>query len=363
MKFAVGMHQHQGAREYQQDVMSIKNFGSIGVLGILADGMGGYQGGEIASGIVAENFREFVIEGEDIGKSLKKYLYQGNSAMSEYKTQHPEVDKMGTTAIAFFMTEKSCQWVSVGDSPLYIIRNRSAITRINENHSVGGLLDIQVKKGEITREEALANTQRHMLISAVSGDDISKIELSPSWSLNPGDIFILASDGIETISPERIREIVLGHTASGVTQENLQNACEGLINDVIDKKLRNQDNVTAILLAVIDEEGHIQKSKKKSKIPLWVFASIIALVIAAIYFMMPSSNKPATHPESNTTKVIAVSKPVHTPPGTQPNTHTDLKPSESNISKPSTPVAKPMLPIEHNTSKPMDNRTSPDTPL
>ena len=72
MEIAVGMHQDQGKREYQQDAMSIKNFGSIGVLAILADGMGGYEGGEIASKLVSENFREFTIEGENIGDSLKK---------------------------------------------------------------------------------------------------------------------------------------------------------------------------------------------------------------------------------------------------------------------------------------------------
>jgi serine/threonine protein phosphatase PrpC len=359
MKFAVGMHQHQGAREYQQDVMSIKNFGSIGVLGILADGMGGYQGGEIASGIVAENFREFVIEGEDIGKSLKKYLYQGNSAMSEYKTQHPEVDKMGTTAIAFFMTEKSCQWVSVGDSPLYIIRNRSAITRINENHSVGGLLDIQVKKGEITREEALANTQRHMLISAVSGDDISKIDLSPSWSLNPGDIFILASDGIETISPERIREIVLGHTASGVTQENLQNACEGLVNEVISKNLRNQDNVTVILLAIADAEKPTRKMEKKIKIPLWAIGLIGVIAAAAIYLLIPFIGGDTKPLESNMTKVhTPVSKPKNNQPHTQINTHNVSKPIESNTTKPDAKIAKTMQSVDNNHSQPMDNCTS-----
>ncbi len=253
MEIAVGMHQHQGKREYQQDAMSIKHFGSIGVLAILADGMGGYEGGEIASKIISENFREFTIEGDDIGASLKKYLLKGNEAITDHKENHPEVKSMGTTAISFFMADKICQWVSVGDSPLYIIKNRKTISRINENHSVGGLLELQVKKGEITQEEALSSGQRHMLTSAVSGENIPQIDLSVPYSIKDNDIFILASDGIETISKDRIKEIVLGHMPT-ITQENAQNACEALIKEVISQDTSNQDNVTVIILARINDD-------------------------------------------------------------------------------------------------------------
>ncbi len=295
MEFAVGMHQDQGKREYQQDAMSIKPFGSIGVLAILADGMGGYEGGEIASKLVSENFREFSIEGEDIGDSLKKYLLKGNEAIRNYKEEHPEVKSMGTTAIAFFMTDKSCQWVSVGDSPLYVIRNRSTIKRINENHSVAGLLDLQVKKGEISKEEALSSGQRHMLTSAVSGDDIPQMDLSVSWTTKSDDIFILASDGIETISEDRIREIVLGHVTVA-TQENMQNACEALVQEVMSKGTKNQDNVTVVMLAKIEDDEPKTKIYpgagidfgKKKKLPLAIVGGVIAsiVLILAAWFML-----------------------------------------------------------------------------
>lgn len=253
MEIAVGMHQHQGKREYQQDTMSIKQFGSLGVLAILADGMGGYEGGEIASRLVSENFREFTIEGEDIASSLKKYLLKGNDAINAYKEEHPEVKNMGTTAIAFFMSPKSCQWISVGDSPLYVIRNRKVINRINENHSIAGLLDLQVRKGEITREEALSNRQRHMLTSAISGDKIPQMDISVPYSIKNDDIFILASDGIETISEERIKEIVLKNMPI-VTQQNAQKACEALVDEVISRENPTQDNVTVVILANIEDD-------------------------------------------------------------------------------------------------------------
>ncbi len=313
MEIAVGMHQDQGKREYQQDTMSIKNFGSIGVLAILADGMGGYEGGEIASKLVSENFREFSIEGENIGASLKKYLLKGNDSIKEYKQDHQNVKSMGTTAIAFFMTDKNCQWVSVGDSPLYVIRSRSTISRINENHSVAGLLDLQVKKGEISQEEALSSGQRHMLTSAVSGENIPQIETSVSWNTKSDDIFILASDGIETISDARIKEIVLGHIPIA-TQENMQNACEALVQEVMSIGTKNQDNVTVILLAKM-EDGEPKTAlyrapimaKKNKLVQIGIAAIALVLLAASILYFMIGDKKKTTknlNPDANKTELV-----------------------------------------------------------
>jgi serine/threonine protein phosphatase PrpC len=308
MKFAVGMHQNQGKREYQQDAMSIKQFGSIGVLAILADGMGGYEGGEIASQLVSENFREFTIEGEDIAASLKKYLFQGNEAIRQYKSEHPEVKSMGTTAIAFFMTDKISQWISVGDSPLYVIRRRHSISRINENHSIAGLLDLQVKKGEITEEEALSSGQRHMLTSAVSGEDIPQMDISVPYAIKDNDIFILASDGIETIDESRIKEIVLGLTASGVTQENVQKASEVLVSEVMNQNTPNQDNVTVIIIAKIEDNEPqtimytppVLHEKKK-----WLITAagvgILLLILFLLYAFLKEENISAEPVKKSTT--------------------------------------------------------------
>jgi len=346
MDIIVSMHQNQGRREYQQDAMSIKKFPSIGVLSILADGMGGYEGGEIASKLVSENFRDFSIDG-DIGESLKKYLLKGNASIKDYKEDHPNVKSMGTTAIAFFMTDKSCQWVSVGDSPLYVIRNRSTITRINENHSVAGLLDLQVKKGEISQEEALSSGQRHMLTSAVSGEDIPQIEVSTPWPVKEDDIFILASDGIETITEERIKEIVVGLTASGVTQENVQKACEALVEDVLDQKTRNQDNVTVIILANLrDNEPRtaiyngidLDFKKKQMASPQSITIGILALILfGVLIWFFYSSEKKDLKP---TLQIIRTEVP-----------------SKSNVPK-STEIENTRVSKKENNKKVEDNKSS-----
>ena len=318
MEIAVGMHQNQGKREYQQDMMSIKNFGSIGVLAILADGMGGYEGGEIASKLISDNFREFTIEGENIAESLKKYLLKGNQAITHYKEDHPEVKSMGSTAIAFFLTDKTCQWVSVGDSPLYVIRDRSTIRRINENHSVAGLLDLQVKNGEITQEEALSSSQRHMLTSAVSGEPITQMDLSVEWSIKKNDIFILASDGIETIGDSRIKEIVLQYVPV-VTQENMQKACEVLVSEVLSMNKRNQDNVTVILLGKIDNNepqtiiyGESTKKTFVKKKVLEIIGGVIVLllVLLALYYYLSKDESTKIEDFNKTVNPVTILEPV-----------------------------------------------------
>jgi len=316
VQIAVGMYQNQGAREYQQDAMAIKNFGTIGVLAILADGMGGYEGGEIASRIASEKFREFIIEGEDVGSSLQSALERANRAIGEYKNDHPEVKSMGTTVVACFLTGKSCQWISVGDSPLYLIRNRSRIERINANHSIAGLLDLQVQSGEISREEAQANPQRHMLTSAVSGEEVPTVDLSAEFPVREGDLYILASDGVETLPMERIKDIVLRHVPS-VTQENVQNAAEALVDEVIAVGKPGQDNVTVIILGRIEENEPTTRmfSPAAERKKLWalLLAGVLTLLAVAGLILFGGSDKDVekTHRPTGTVQSPAPKKPVH----------------------------------------------------
>jgi protein phosphatase len=289
------MYQNQGGREYQQDAMAIKQFGSLGVLAVLADGMGGYEGGEIASRLASEKMREFTIEGEDVGASLRKSLENANEAIRAYKQEHPEVQSMGTTLIACFMSDESCQWISVGDSPLWLIRNRSQIERINANHSIAGLLDLQVRNGEISAEEARSNPQRHMLTSAVSGEEIPTVDLSTPLRLHKDDLLILASDGIETLEPERILEIVRAHVPV-TTQENIQQAAEALVREVIATGKPNQDNVTVILLGYLEDREPPTRfyGAAEEKKP-WLWAGLGVVAIALVLFLLFSWWKGA-HP-------------------------------------------------------------------
>jgi len=313
VKIAVGMYQNQGGREYQQDAMAIKQFGSLGVLAILADGMGGYEGGEIASRLASEKMREFTIEGEDVGASLRKSLDRANESIRAYKQEHPEVQSMGTTLIGCFMTDSSCQWVSVGDSPLLLIRDRSQIERINANHSVAGLLDLQVRNGEISAEEAQSSPQRHMLTSAVSGEEIPNVDLSTPFRLRRDDLLILASDGVETLDPQRILEIVRTHVPV-TTQENVQHAAEALVREVIAAGKPNQDNVTVIILGYLEEQEpqtRFYRPAEEKKPWLWIGlgGALLAILLLAWSFWGGGKSDQGVHPAPATSVTPAQPAP------------------------------------------------------
>ena len=305
MNTIVAMHQDQGDREYQQDAMGRKSFGPAGTLCILADGMGGYEGGEIASQLIIDTFMDMAIDSNDIGAILEKNLYLSNEAILAYKQNHDEVKSMGSTVVAFYISNKSFQWISVGDSPLYVIRGER-LDRINQNHSIAGLLELQLKKGEITQKDMDDNPNKHMLTSAMTGEDITDIDLSKEYPLKDNYLFILASDGIETLTENEINEIVQKHNHFG-DQEVLNILAKELVDAVLAKKKPHQDNVTVILVSQTTnseldsftnmQRKEVSKDKKtsilKGKIP-YILISIFLILLYLIWLIVAEIKEPSS---------------------------------------------------------------------
>ncbi len=249
MSTIIAMHQHQGDREYQQDAMGMKVFsnGDLGTLCVLADGMGGYKGGEIASKIIIETFREITIDSDNITNILQKALEKANQRIAIHKEQQIDVSKMGSTLVSTFVTKNQFQWISVGDSPLYLVKDGSKLERINENHSVAGLLELQLKEQEITEKEFNENPNKHMLTSAITGESIPLADISTSFEFKDNYILVLASDGIETLSKIEIEKILQQNNCK--TQVGLNNTAQQLIDAVLDKEKPKQDNISVILIS------------------------------------------------------------------------------------------------------------------
>lgn len=273
MNIDVVENQIQGTRDYQQDSLAQRDVDGFKLL-VLADGMGGYNGGEIASKIVVDTFmtHPFLSENEFLEEALKV----ANKKISEYKELNPDVSNMGTTLIAVLMDESSYRWISVGDSPLYLMRNHK-INRINENHSVGGMLNIQVHKGEISKEEASRSRNRHMLTSALLGEEVSMIDISPIYHFEIDDKLVLASDGIETLDENDISNIISTHSDAFIASQKVLEAIEN-------RKKKNQDNATLMIASPFIEklEGIEKKESEKNtmmKMSLFLFIVLILYVL------------------------------------------------------------------------------------
>ena len=234
--------QIQGQRESQQDRAACLSWPNGYHLLLLGDGIGGHAAGDAASATVVESFRDAFVEARDPGsrERLLRALQAANLALFDRIEAEPHLAGMGTTLVAAAVDGNSLQWVSVGDSPLWLLRNRE-VHRLNENHSIGGVLDRRAAAGEITVQEAAEDAERSRLLEAVLGEDIERVDAPPDpLTLQPGDLVVLASDGVETCSLEELREIADGPSSSAGLVGAILQAVEA-------HALPSQDNATVIV--------------------------------------------------------------------------------------------------------------------
>jgi len=237
--------QIQGARQSQQDTFSYLEWKEKHYLMILADGIGGAAGGKIAADTAVTEFKKTFISDElnpSIRERLINALQAANDALYNEKQEHNKISPMGgTTLIGAVVVEHQFYWISVGDSPLWLVRGRNMI-RLNEDHSIGGILDKRAQAGEISWEEAKSSDQRNYLLSAVLGSDIDHVDApNDPIQLYSGDVLIIASDGIETCSTNEIVEIVTAGRPSA------HDIVEVLLESVDKMKRPKQDNASLIV--------------------------------------------------------------------------------------------------------------------
>tara|TARA_R110002167_G_scaffold34814_11_gene111318 strand:- start:221 stop:1072 length:852 start_codon:yes stop_codon:yes gene_type:complete len=258
--------QIQGDRDYQEDSFSIKVFGDETLL-LLCDGMGGHVAGKQASSLAVEEFVQGFSQHIDspIYKRLETGLTMANSAIQQKVSQSAELKGMGTTLVAVHLSGDTIYWVSVGDSPLWLVRENK-IQRLNADHSLAGVFKKLVEQGQMTAQDAANDPKRHALLSSVSGDEIKHVDLRESaFELLKGDCLLLASDGLETLSDEDIIRLVAGNDKPKKTVALLLDA-------VTTYQKPQQDNATVMVYR------HGTSSGKTSKFSF--FTSSVSMLLS-----------------------------------------------------------------------------------
>jgi protein phosphatase len=240
--------QLQGGRPYQED-----HFGCLNDLGeadprpsrlliVLADGMGGHTGGALASSAAVETFLEaYQKVGGDTSVRLEASLESSNERIRIEVAQNHELVGMGCTLVAAAFLDGGLVWVSVGDSPLLRLRE-GELMQLNADHSMAPLIAMRVDAGEMSEEEAARHPQRNALRSALIGEPIPHTDVRETpVRLKPGDKFVLASDGLQTLSNREIAAI-LGEEADAL------DLARKLLRAVEEKRRRGQDNTTVIVV-------------------------------------------------------------------------------------------------------------------
>ena len=242
--------QWQGARAYQEDSFATLDVDMAGqgaptaLLMVLADGMGGAAGGATASRIAVEAFvGEFPGQDGPAETRFRACLDAATARLREREFEDPQLRGMGTTVVAALYDGRRLDWLSVGDSPMWLYAP-GALERLNADHSMAPVLEGLVLAGELSPEAARLDRRRHMLLSAVTGRPPDLIDCgSRACALQPGDCLLIASDGLETLTEAEIaREL---HAAGGRADA----AADALDGAVRAAALPHQDNVTFLLLS------------------------------------------------------------------------------------------------------------------
>jgi serine/threonine protein phosphatase PrpC len=212
---------------------------------VVADGMGGHAGGDVASAIavnrIVETDRQFA-SSSDAEFALHTALTAANAQLAETVFDHSELTGMGTTVSGMLLVNGQVVIAHIGDSRIYLLRE-GELTQVTADHTFVQRL---VDSGRITEEEAAVHPRRSVLMR-VLGDVDATPEIDTSiMATQPGDRWLLCSDGLSSyVSTEKILSAL-------TTIPDAADAADRLVKEALDQGA--PDNVTVVLVD-IDESG------------------------------------------------------------------------------------------------------------
>lgn len=223
-----------------------RDFQRLGRLLLVADGMGGYEGGQEASHLAAQTIQEIYSQTSDgNAQSLLLAGFQAaHQRIQEHASTHPELQGMGTTCTAVALLENRMYFAHVGDSRLYLVHG-GQLSKVTRDHSYVSRL---VENGVISSEEAESHPQRHILTAALgAGTDIVPDYASEALVLSSGDTLVLCTDGLwSQVSEPEIQNMV--------AENDPQDACSALVKTA--RARGGPDNITVQILRVAPDGGH-----------------------------------------------------------------------------------------------------------
>jgi len=204
---------------------------------VVADGMGGYVAGEVASVLAIESLKQaLAAEPNDAPpEMLRQAFYQANDRIYQEAKNHPEYAGMGTTLSALWVVGNKAYISHVGDSRIYLIRD-GRITSLTMDHSLVGEL---VREGGLTEEQAMNHPQRNILTRALGCGALVEVDLT-EIEIREGDTFLLCTDGLSNlVSREEMAHLI-------TREKDVKKAAGELVDLALARG--GYDNVTAILV-------------------------------------------------------------------------------------------------------------------
>jgi protein phosphatase len=238
-------------REHNEDAIGTNM--DAGLL-VLADGMGGYNAGEVASGIAVKTILELVSEGCERQERggvepatglmrqsiiLRDAVARANKIIHQTASSQPQCQGMGTTIAACLFWDNRVSIAHVGDSRIYRYR-QNRFEQITTDHS---LLQELVQRGYYSREEAARSTNKNYVTRALGVDTAVDVEIREEQVL-PNDVYLLCSDGL----PDMVEDEDI-HLTISTFSANLDVVGQQLIQ--LGNEHGGKDNISVILAQVL----------------------------------------------------------------------------------------------------------------
>lgn len=212
----------------------------------VADGMGGHNAGEVASGIVLERFKERIelleenLTQEQIKEKMELWAREIHQEILNEGTKDINRKSMGSTLIGVLFYENKVYYINVGDSRLYRFRN-GYLTQISRDHSLR----------EATDDE---NIPSNILINSFGGGQKIFIDFAPvGGKILKGDTLLLCSDGLSGMVSDDEIERILGE----------ENPIDKLLNEA--KKNGGEDNISIVLVIISEDKLHDRIEEQKGE--------------------------------------------------------------------------------------------------
>lgn len=229
------------ARDNNEDSVAVDE--SVG-LAVLADGMGGYNAGEVASNMLTSFIKSELgrwlkeagsgAESTDVRRAMDICVDNANRAIFNASTSNPQYAGMGTTLVVAVFRDDRVLLGHVGDSRCYRLR-AGKLQQVTRDHS---LLQEQLDAGLITPEQAAFSSNKNLVTRAVGVEDSVLLE-THQHDVLPGDVFLMCSDGLsDMLDDASIAQVLLAH-------DSLETRGRALIDAANDAG--GKDNISVIL--------------------------------------------------------------------------------------------------------------------
>jgi len=196
MRFTIFQDSRKGARKVNQDRIAY-TYGRDTLLLVVADGMGGHAGGEIAAQICVRLFIErFQQEAKPVLKHpvqfLQDSMQRAHAALGSYAAQFSMLETPRTTCVACVVQAGQAYWAHVGDSRLYLFRQGGLIGQTKDHSKVQYLID----QGQISDDDVATHPDRNKIFSCLGGLVDPVIDVSRRTPLRNGDVIVMCTDGL-----------------------------------------------------------------------------------------------------------------------------------------------------------------------